>query len=82
MSCRADRWICHDVRKSMDEWERRQLLISRLDASFFWGGKHDSLVDSRVTITSDAGSSPHVANEVFPIIFDDYIFLINYLHIS
>ena len=81
MSCRAGRWICHDVRKSMDEWERRQLLISRLDA-FFGGGKHDSLVDSKVTITSDAGSSPHVASEVFQIIFDDHIFLIYYLHIS
>ena len=26
--------VCHDVRKNTDEWERRQLLISGLDASF------------------------------------------------
>ena len=37
--------ICHDVRKNMDGWERRQLLISGLDASFL--GKHDGLVDSK-----------------------------------
>ena len=40
--------VCHELRKSLVEWERQQLLISELDASFLGGRKHDGRVDRKV----------------------------------
>ena len=59
--------------ESVMMWGKGQLFISGLDASIFgeewWSSGDDG--QGCWLITSDAGSSPHVANEVFQMIFHD-----------